>query len=241
MIALRFFPCLLLVAVWLRAEPSAEPAPASATPPDRAVLLVQLADDLAAHYSLTENLDVDFIRPWSPPAASEGAAPVVATVFDYPEALASSMLVRVRYTQDERILREDTLALRVSLWRESMIAASPLKRGDAVSLHAVTTRRVDALRDRDALPVSAAGEDYVFAREIPAGRTLSWRDVVRRPLVRRGQMIEVQAGGGALVITIKALAMQDGARGEVVRVRNIESKRDFVALVTAENRAEVRL
>ena len=31
-----------------------------------------------------------------------------------------------------------------------------------------------------------------------------------------------------------------GARGETVRVRNLESKRDFAAKVTAENRAEVR-
>lgn len=229
----RLFFCLLLAAAFLRAEP----APAL----ERTALLVRLADDLASHYSLTENLEVDLLRPWTAPAAFEGEAPVVVTVSEYPEALASSMLVRVRYKQDERIVREDTLALRVSLWRESMIAATPLKRGDAVSLEAVTTRRVDALRDRDALPVSAAGEDYVFAREIPSGRVLSWRDVVRRPLVRRGQMVEVQASDGALVITIKALAMQDGARGEAVRVRNLESKRDFVARVTAENRAEVRL
>ncbi len=30
------------------------------------------------------------------------------------------------------------------------------------------------------------------------------------------------------------------AQGEAVRVRNIESKREFMAKVTAENRAEVR-
>ena len=181
------------------------------------------------------------MRPWTAPTAAGGEAPVSVALLDYPEALASSMLLRVRYRQDERILREDTLLLRVSLWREGMITATPLKRGDPVSLQAVTTRRVDALRERDALPMSAAGEDYVLAREIPAGRALAWRDVVRRPLVRRGQMVEVHAGSGALVITMKALAMQDGARGETVRLRNTESKRDFAAKVVAENRAEVRL
>jgi flagellar basal body P-ring formation protein FlgA len=234
---LRLFSIFLLGAVFLRAES----APVSAASLDRASLLVQLAEDLASHYSLTEDLEVDLLRPWTAPSAKEGTAPLVVTVAEYPEALASSMLVRVRYKQDERIVREDTLAIRASLWRESMIAATPLKRGDAVSLTAVTTRRMDALRDRDALPVTAVGDDYVFAREIPAGRKISWRDVVRRPLVHRGQMVEVQAGSGALIITIKALAMQDGARGETVRLRNIESKRDFVAKVTAENRAEVRL
>jgi flagella basal body P-ring formation protein FlgA len=231
---LRFFiSVLVFTAGLLRA---AEPAPAF----ERAALLENLAAELAAHYAISESLEVDLVRPWTPPAATAGEPPVSVAVIDYPETLASSMLVRVRYQQDQRILREDTLVLRVSLWREGMIAALPLKRGEPVSLQAVTTRRVDALRDRESLPVSVAGEDYVLAREIPAGRALSWRDVIRRPLVHRGQMVEVQAGSGTLVITIKALAMQDGARGENVRVRNLESKRDFVAKVTAENRAEVR-
>jgi flagella basal body P-ring formation protein FlgA len=229
MALLRIFFCLLLAACSLRADPVFE----------RSTLLSGLASDLSAHYALTESLDVDLVRPWTAPTVS-GETPVAAEVVEYPEALAASMLVRVRYKQGERILREDTLALRVSLWREGMIAATPLKRGDAVSLQVVTTRRFDALRDREVLPVSMAVEEYVFSREVPAGRPLTWRDVSRRALVHRGQMVEVQASDGLLVITMKALAMQDGARGDAVRVRNLESKRDFLAKVTDENRAEVR-
>lgn len=232
---LRFLLSVLLLAAGLAR--ATEPSAAF----ERGGWLENLAAEIAAHYAISETLDVDLVRPWTSPAAIAGEVAASFAVIDYPEALASSMLVRVRYSQGERILREDTLVLRVSLWREGMIAAIPLKRGDPVSLHAVTTRRVDALRDRDTLPLSAVGEDYVLAREIPAGRALSWRDVVRRPLVRRGQMVEVQAGSGSLVITMKALAMQDGAHGEVVRMRNLESKRDFAAKVVAENRAEVRL
>jgi flagella basal body P-ring formation protein FlgA len=227
-----FIAGLCLLAGILRADP----APAF----DRTALLDELAGNLTAHYAVAETLDVDLLRPWTAPDMAAGETPMAVAIIDYPEALASSMLVRVRYTQDERILREDTLALRVSLWREGMVAATPLKRGDAVSLQGVTTRRVDALRDRESLPISIAGGDYVFAREVPAGRPLTWRDVTRRSLVHRGQVVEVLATDGALVITMKALAMQDGARGETVRVRNVESKRDFTALVVSENRAEVR-
>lgn len=34
--------------------------------------------------------------------------------------------------------------------------------------------------------------------------------------------------------------MQDGGKGETVRVRNLESRREFAALVVGENRAQVR-
>jgi flagellar basal body P-ring formation protein FlgA len=214
---------------------------------DRPALLKALAADLSAHYAVSDTLEIDLIRPWSPPAppvaaANDNAAdaPVVVEVVDYPEALAPSLLVRVRYVRDTTILREDMLALRANVWREGLTVTVPVKRGDAVVLAGLETRRVDTLRERDSLPLAVAGTDYVFARDVAAGRPLQWRDVIRRSLVHRGQLVEVVASDGTLVITMKALAMQDGSHGDAVRVRNIESKREFTARVTAENRAEVR-
>lgn len=209
-------------------------------PLDRAALLEALAGGLSARYEVTDTLAVDLLRPWSPPEAPAGEAPVSVAVVDSPEALASSLIVRVRFTQGERILREDTLALRACLWREGLAAVAPLGRGAPLSTQGVEPRRFDVLRERDALPLSALDADYSLAREVPAGRLLVWRDVVRRALVKRGGMVEVTAVDGSLLITLKALAMQDGARGDAVRVRNLDSKREFTALVTAENRAEVR-
>ncbi|MET0261329.1 MAG: flagellar basal body P-ring formation chaperone FlgA, partial [Rariglobus sp.] len=187
-----------------------------------------------------DTLAVDLVRSWAAPVAVETGSPVTVSVIEYPEVLAPSMLVRLRYLQGKSILREDTLALRVSLWRDVMVSAIPLNRGDSLTLQVIETRRVDALRDRDSLSISVAGADYVFSRAIPAGRPLTWRDVMRRSLVQKGQMVEVLASDGSLVISMKALAMQDGAKGDAVRVRNVESKREFIAKVTAENRAEVR-
>ena len=240
LLALACALALGLVSV-LRAAPL---APAAF---ERAALLEQLSADLGAHYALPDPLELTLIRPWTSPtlptdAAKENtdAAPAVL-VLEYPEVLAPSLLLRVRYVLGERILREDTLTLRASLWRDGLVSALPTVRGAALAPEAVELRRIDALRDRESLPASALDGDFVFARSVPSGRSLTWRDVTRRPLVHRGQTIEVRAGEGALVITMKALAMQDGAAGESVRVRNLESKREFTARVVAENRVEVRL
>jgi flagella basal body P-ring formation protein FlgA len=58
-------------------------------------------------------------------------------------------------------------------------------------------------------------------------------------LVQRGQRIDVVATSGTLTITLKAQAMQNGALGETILVRNLDSRRDFSAVVTAENQARV--
>ena len=69
---------------------------------------------------------------------------------------------------------------------------------------------------------------------------LTWRDITRRPLVRKGNLVEVSAGDGQLLITMKALAMENGAQGDTVTVRNPVSRKDFAAMVVDENRVQVR-
>jgi flagella basal body P-ring formation protein FlgA len=58
--------------------------------------------------------------------------------------------------------------------------------------------------------------------------------------VRKGNLIEVAAIDGDLLITMKALAMESGAQGDTVTVRNPETRKDFSALVVDENRVQIR-
>ena len=81
---------------------------------------------------------------------------------------------------------------------------------------------------------------FIFARAVPAGRMLTWRDIARRPLVRKGEVVEVAAVEGPLMVTMKAVAMENGAQGDTVTVRNAESRKDFSAMVVSENRVQVR-
>jgi flagella basal body P-ring formation protein FlgA len=43
-----------------------------------------------------------------------------------------------------------------------------------------------------------------------------------------------------LQITMKALALENGARGDTVTLRNPESQKNFAATVVDENRVQVR-
>jgi flagella basal body P-ring formation protein FlgA len=232
------FAAGLLIGAFLTAAPAEESRTL------RGVLLENLARELAAHFNAEGDLVLEPVRPWS----LGGEAAAVATperwsirVVEYPSALSSAILVRVLISDPEGRTEEQTLALRAQLWREAWVARTPIERGAALDPAACDLRRIDSLRDREALSTSILQPgDWMFQRSVPAGRLLSWRDVARRALVRKGDVIEVAAVDGPLQITLKAQAMQDGGRGETVRVRNLDSKREFAALVVAPNRAEVR-
>jgi flagella basal body P-ring formation protein FlgA len=237
------FISLFLCAGLASAAPGAGvvPAPAgmvSAVPLAQDQFLAALNRDLAAHFNLTGELSVELLRPWTPPTRAAVAWEVVVT--EYPTVAANSMLVRCRVLADGDIAADAAFMLRASLWRDVWVARSPQPLGTTFDVAQLDTRRVDLFRERDALPADVGDSSFVFTRNLTPGRLLNWRDVARRPLVRKGEMVEVAATEGSLLITLKGLAMENGAQGDTVTVRNLESKRDIHAQVVAENRVQVR-
>lgn len=230
-----FFIVLALLAF---APPASAQTAAAPAPLTREFLLASLSQSLSAHFNFEGELQLDLLRPWSPPSGT--ATTWELSVLEYPTIPSASMLVRCRVAADGRVMEEGSLLVRATLWRDVWVSRQPLTAGSTFDPAQLDVRRVDLLREREALPASAGDSSFVFARALPAGRTLTWRDLSRRPLVRKGELVEVSASSGLLVVTMKALAMENGAAGDVVTVRNPESRKDFSAQVIDEKRVQVR-
>ena len=228
----------------LRSPPAAlslAPAPglpAATYTVTREPALAALAQQLVEHFNLVGDLQLELSRPWVEPAPA--AAPVTLAIAEFPAAPASSLMLRVRLESAGAPVGETSVLLRLQLVRDAWVTRQPANRGDAFDPAALDVRRIDFLREHDVLPVDTAARDFTFARSVATGRVLTWRDVARRALVRKGDLVEVAAIDGPLTVTLKALAMQSGAAGEMVTVRNLESKKDITAQVVAENRVQVR-
>jgi flagella basal body P-ring formation protein FlgA len=221
----------LLAPASLRAQTAAEaPAEAPAEP-----WLETLSALLTDRYRSTGQLTLAWARPR--PAAAALASDL--SLIDAPAELGPQILITVRATDAVGTSRDYTLILRAELWRDGWCPRDAVRTASRLDPSAMEPRRFDALRQHDALPADPDAE-LDFTRNIPAGRLLTNRDVTRRPLVRRGQNLAVLATDGALTITLHAVALHDAGRGEPVRVRNPDSKKDFVAEVTGESRASVR-
>lgn len=201
-------------------------------------LVADLAQQLSERYRVTGELQVDLLRSWSPPRSTE---PLSLVVLDAPSVLASTLLVHFRLQAGTQSVAETSILVRVQLMREVWCARNPAEHGSTFDPSQCDTRRVDTLRERDTVATTETTSEMSLARTVPAGRVLTWHDLARRPLVRKGQVIEVNAVAGALTVSMKGLAMENGTAGETVRVRNMESKKEFSALVVADSRAEVRL
>ena len=58
-------------------------------------------------------------------------------------------------------------------------------------------------------------------------------------MVRKGELVDVVVREGALSISMKAMATRAGALGDIVAVRNLQSKREFPAEVIDEKTVQV--
>lgn len=225
----------------ITADAPAATAPAVATPLTRDDLIAVVARDLTAHFNLEGELQLELLRAWTPPARV--ATTWEVSVLEYPSAASSSMLVRIRVAADGKVVStaaDSALVLRAVLWRDTWAARQPLVLGATFDPAALETRRVDLFREREALPAAVGDRSFIYTRAVSPGRLLTWRDIARRPLVKKGEFVEVSAASGLLVVTMKALAMENGAQGDTVTVRNPESQKNFAAVVVDENRVQVR-
>ena len=246
------FSFLLFAALWSaagaasRAGAQSEPARPAVVPPGEAAAIVlddatltDLARQLTDHFHLTGELQLDLVRAWSLPSIPAGTSPRLV-ITEFTSAPASSMLVRCRLEAGGAPLSSCSIAVHAQLWADAWVAREPLDIGQIFEPAQLELRRTDLLRERDALPASVSDHEYVLARNVPAGRVLVWRDLTRRPLIRKGETVEVCAIEGSRTVTLKVLATQNGGRGDTVLVRNQDSKREFTAVVVDENRVQVR-
>ena len=132
-----------------------------------------------------------------------------------------------------------TLVVTVELAQKTMVpvATDRLIRGEALDEDNVTWEY--RLLDRaTSAPLSYEdAEDMQLRTTVQAGSVLTARHVEAVPLVERNDMVQVVVRRGALSVSLKALAMDRGGKGDRIRLKNTDSGQMMHAVVTAPGTA----
>lgn len=84
-------------------------------------------------------------------------------------------------------------------------------------------------------------EGMVLRRSVTAGAVLH-PGLVQHPVsIRRGERVTILGQVGGIEVRMEGQALMDGARGEVIRARNLSSGRDIEGVVVAPGVIQVRL
>ncbi len=180
-------------------------------------------------------LELRLSRPWAVINVPDEAFTI--RVSDVPTSgVAPAFIVRFEVeTAHGEHLGSWQAALQSKVWREVWVARSPLKRGDVVRVADFARERRDMLLCREPLAeLAPGGPTLEFVEAVQPGVPLFARLIRPKAIVRRGQSMIAMVQDGSLMITLKVEALEDGAAGQTIRVRNPLSLRDLRGRVLDE-------
>lgn len=152
------------------------------------------------------------------------------------------MAFYIRLISGGLVMGEWPVQARVELFQDVWVAQSRMERGQVVEEDAVSVQRIDVLKERSVpLPSSFKLTGYELAMPVPVGKILCRRDIVEKELVKKGQMVDVMVNQGSLNLRMKAMAVEGGASGMTVKLRNLDSRKEFFGEVTGEGVVSVKL
>jgi flagella basal body P-ring formation protein FlgA len=123
---------------------------------------------------------------------------------------------------------------------EVVVAARPVATGQRLRADDLRLAERDIARLRDDYfvdPGAVIGQEV--RQMLRAGDVVGQRAVRPATVIRRGQTLMIEASDGTVTVSMRGEALQNGRRGELIRVRNLSSQRVIDARVVGPDRVRV--
>lgn len=132
--------------------------------------------------------------------------------------------------------------LSIDIWEKVLVAKTYISMGTPlVPSELALERRKQDMLGSDSFTSMESVQGAVAMRDIPPGMVLTSGMAQVPPLVRSGTMVNVKLVAGGLTILTTGQAMQDGRRGQVIRVLNPTSQKDYMGVVKGSDEVDVDL
>jgi flagellar basal body P-ring formation protein FlgA len=186
-------------------------------------------------------LEVNLTRAWTPAVVPDEALEL--KVLDAPVAgVSPSCILRFELLAGRESIGKWQTTIQAKIWSEVWVAAAPLKRGQLLSASDLVRERRDVLSLRDLL-VEAPTErsPMELIENFAAGAPVWQRSVRARAIVHRGEMVDALIQDGFMSVSLKVEALEEGAFGQAIRVRNPETRRELRGKIQNEKTVLVSL
>lgn len=131
---------------------------------------------------------------------------------------------------DGAVVRRFTGSVFVDLWVDVPCAARPLNKGDFLTPEAVTFMRKNLAHLRD-IPWDGRGGPWQAQRAVGTGQVIYQTDLGTQPIIRKGAVVTLVYETATMRLSVQAEAMGDGAPGETIAVRNLQSRKQVYGTV----------
>jgi flagella basal body P-ring formation protein FlgA len=144
---------------------------------------------------------------------------------------AGRMTIGVRCNDSEKKWTIFTSAI-IKTFQNVVVLSQPIQRGEIITRAHLTIekRETSNLRD-DFVTQPEQVEDKQTTRQLSSGTILSLKNLVEPKLIKRGDKVIISTAKPEFSIRMSGIAMMDGAKGQLIKVKNQNSGRIINATV----------
>jgi len=157
---------------------------------------------------------------------------------DSPKLFRGRAQVSVRILINGEFYTMQPLWFKLSGKRFACVAKTNIDRMQNISFDMVSSKLVD-ISALSANPIQCRNEmgNTVATQNITSGSILTGNNTQHSQMVLQGQDVNVSSRSGAITISIIATALQNGKKGDLIKLKNKHSKRVFLGEITGAHSA----
>jgi flagellar basal body P-ring formation protein FlgA len=179
-------------------------------------------------------LEISLTRTWTPASVPDESLQLKLLDFPATGVPTKTLLLRFELRSERESFGPWQTTAHARLWRDVYVTPYLLKRGHIVSASDFRRERKDLLSLRNPALTLPEDEPIEMLQSLPAGEVLTERAFRLKPAVMRGQVVAGLVQDGSMTISLKVEVLEDGLTGQLVRVRNLQSKRELRGKVQNE-------
>jgi len=146
----------------------------------------------------------------------------------------------VRIFQNDVLLKEETVRVRIEILREFVVSTNNLGRDALVTTNDISVQK----KWVRTIPINAISDMEEASGKIMCVSIRPNTEITRNMLkelmpVKKGKVVHIVLDNGVMKIMAMGLSEEDGAEGTIVKVRNISSSKIFYARVIGQSKVKV--
>ena len=107
----------------------------------------------------------------------------------------------------------------------------PVKTGDLITADLLSLEKRQLLNPRESIVSSEHMLGMQAARFLNAGQVITFSDLKKEIVLKKGQMVKAIAGHAFFEISISALVEESGSIGDMIKIKNLDSQKTFAARI----------
>ena len=151
-----------------------------------------------------------------------------------------STWIKIYFFENDATFQTVTVNVQITKYQDVLVSKRPINRQELLLPDGfdLVRKEITTLSDP---PVSSFEElkDMEASRQIPQGKMLTRSLMAKEELIKRGASVTIEYVSGSIKVTATGEAKQSGSRGDVIKVRNLNSNKIISAEVQDEQSVKV--